>query len=210
VPKATSTPKATATPEGAADVQVGKYRVFQPQYGERLSVVGEVNNVGTAIAMDVQVAIAMYDAAGTIVGSGEASWVLPMIPAGGKSPYEASIEVPDTAAVAETRIQVQFETYDSTAFIADYYTINLEIGQVAWNPDQIVGEVVNPTDAAIKSVYVLVIGYDAAGEVFGVKSIGIDLDEIGPGGNAPFSSSYLGYGDDVPATVEAYAWGVNP
>lgn len=199
-------PKATPTPDAVADVAVGKWRSYLPEYSKMMRVVGDVVNNGTGIATDVQVAITMYDAAGTIIGSGEAIYILPMIPAGGKSPFIATIDGADPALVADTKFQVQFENYDPDAFMAGFYSIDLAVNQVSWSGDTLVGEVQNTGDKTLEGVAVIAISYDAAGEVHGVYQTYVSLDQIAPGDTSPFSASYLGVEGD-PATVEAFAYG---
>lgn len=203
-----TTPAATPTPEGAADVVVGKYRMYMGQYSTDPRVFGDIVNNGTATATDVQVAVQAYDAAGTILGSGEAIYKRPMIPAGEKSPFLALLNGVDPAAVAELKIQVQFETYDPSSFMADFYSIDIGVTQVQWANDNIVGEVQNNGEKPVSNVSVIVIGYDAAGEPMGVYQTYADLDQLDPGATTSFSASYLGYEGD-PATVEAFASGLN-
>lgn len=206
-PSATTAPPTATTPAVSADVQLGKWVNKEASYGGAVYTMGEVINQGTGDAGEVEVVVTHYDAAGTVISSGEAFEILPQIPADGKSPFRVMVSNTTLANVVETKIQVQFKNYDPDAFMANFFRTDIEVTQVSWTGDQIAGEVLNAGDEPAEGIQVLVIGYDEAGEIYGVYATYVDLDQVDPGVTAPFSASYLGFGDGSPAKASAFAYG---
>lgn len=209
-PTNTPAPTATATVESVANVEVLDWKAFQDSINY-YHVVGVLQNSGNIAAQQIQVVVSLYDATGTILGSGTASTVLPIIPAGAKTGFATTIADVDAATVADTKIQVQFAPLDTTSFDGEYYNVtDLVVEQVSWTADKIVGVVVNNGDGTVETRSVIVVGYNGDGTLFGVETAYIQLDELAPGMSSPFDTSLFGTGGAAPATVEAWAYGVNP
>jgi hypothetical protein len=204
----TSAP-ATATPTtvaATADVQLGEWNLAQAPRGNTLYVIGEVFNKGDAMASDITVAVSVYDARGRIIGSATALYILRLIPSGAMSPFRAEIHDMPLDAVADTRIQIQYGTSDSTEFLPDFFSIDLEILQVNWTAERIVGEFVNVGDRPLEHAFVLLIGYDEDGSVIAVETVNADLDRIEPAMTSAFSTSH--YRGAIPARWHAVAQGI--
>jgi hypothetical protein len=68
-------------------------------------IAGEVANEGDAPAEFVKIIATVYDAQGQVAGTGFAFSSLDTIPAGGKSPFEISLEKRDNFARYELQVQ---------------------------------------------------------------------------------------------------------
>lgn len=206
-PAATETPGATATSEVApADVQVGRYRIVPDPFVNTFAyVVGYVQNHGESDAQDVQVVVSAFDAAGAIIGSGEA-FAPSLVTAGAQAPFRMLLSDIDPAAIARVDIQTQFAPYDPDGFLADYYITTFEVLQVNWDGAGWVGQVTNIGEAATNSIAIYVAGLDEAGDVIYANFSYADLDQIAPGLTSPFT---VGAQSDLPApaTIITYAIG---
>lgn len=198
-------PTATATPEaGTADVVVGKWRIYQPQYSTASYIAGEVINQGDGDATQVEVVITLKDASGAILSS-DSAFVDGFVRAGAKGAFLAIASDIDPATVATTDIIVQWDALEGS-FFADYETDTFTVANVQWTADRIVGEVTNTGEDAATLVQITFIGYDEAGEVITVESTFAQLDTIQPGTMSPFEVN-LYSGLPVPATWEVFVSG---
>jgi hypothetical protein len=217
-PDATNTPRPTATqrptptataPPSEAAVEIAQWHRVERQYTDGVTIVGVLVNTGNATASEVNVVASVYDANGVILGSEESWTVAPILPAGAKGPFEIRITSIDTAAVddSKTVVQGQYVTMEPDSFEAEYYTTDgLVVTQLQWTLERISGEVRNDDSETVENVRILVVGYDAAGNVVTVESLYADLDQLSPGQSSPFSAAmYQGYDAPVSSEWQVYA-----
>lgn len=202
---AAASPTATPAPAGEADVVAGDWKVVPNAIGGAYFF-GEVINQGTEMASSIKVVVTLRDAGNAVLASEGAFLAQPsLIPAGEKRPFKGMIGSIDLSTVATQDIQIQFETFDPSAFMADYYTISFAVTQPQWTADHITGEVQNTGEKPAQFVQISAIGYDAEGKVSTVETGITSLDQIAPGASSPFDISL--FQSEVPATFEVYASG---
>lgn len=200
-------PAATATPVPAqADVRLGAWQLRAAENQIQVYIEGEAVNEGDAHAQEISVAIRLYDAAGEIIASERAYIIQSVIPAGGMSPFLAYVNGIDIEDIDDTQIDIQFQTYEEDSFHGFTYTLDIEIVQLNWTENRIVGEVRNMDEFPVRNVSVAIIGYDDDGEIVSVERATMDSDQVEPGMTAGFSSNFLGH-DDVPTTWVALPQG---
>lgn len=201
-PSATNAPSPSAT-NGRANVIAGEWRI-DPGIGG-VTFYGVIVNNGNAAASATQVNVTLFDASRQVLGSSNAGIVRPIIPPGEISPFKGVISIADTAAIADQRIQIQFDTLDPSSFAASLYTDTVTIDGAQWTADKIVGEARNTGDEPITGVAIIAIGYDATGVIVGVEKGFAELAQIDPGAMSAFDIGVFGY-DAPPDTFEVWAY----
>jgi hypothetical protein len=200
-------PTSTPTPvPPQASVQLGAWQVRAAPNAVQVLIEGEAVNEGDADAQEITVAIRLYDAGGTIIASERAYLVLSIIPAGGMSPFLAYVNGIALEDVDETRIDIQFKTFDENSYHGFTYSLDVEIAQLRWMEDRIVGELRNTDVYPLRNVTVAIIGYDENGGIVSVERATMDSDQVEPGMTAGFSNRFASH-DTMPATWVAVAQG---
>lgn len=219
-PAPTATSAATATPTRIpptatappAKIEVVAENVsnYRDSIGT-LWYVGEVVNKGQGDAGDIKVAISLLNDTGQTAAAGSSSTLgLPVVKAGGKTVWRALVDkAPE--AWREERIQVQAGPVSS--FARGYYYYDLKLDGLTVTPPAnqyssiaVTGQVLNTGTATAQYVQITVGIYDAAGKLLRVADGSAKLDQIAPGGTAPFSVEISGV-KAVPAKFEAYVRG---
>ncbi len=211
-PTTTTGPTATAAPAKVSVItqNVSNYR---DTIGT-LWYIGEAVNMGQADAAKVQVAVSLLGDTGQTVASGSSEFVsppvLPIIKAGKKAVWRALLkDAPPTWK--EERVQVQAGPVDSFSRDFYYYDVRVEGVSLAaptrtggWVSAS--GQVVNFGTATTKYALVVVAAYDASGKLLAVGDGSAKLDEIAPGGSAPFSFD-VDQLTSIPASYDTYVFG---
>lgn len=205
-PTATMVPPTnTAAPSGA-DVQSDQIIVMPGAGGARF--MGQVVNRGGGPASHVRVVVTVYDAAGAVLASsGNGTLMMrPVIPAGEVGPYAGILSSFDPALIAETKVEVEFDDYDSSDFV--YLSEeSIEVVQAQWGEDKLTGEVRNIGEGPIGSAYVLAVAYGADGVIVNVQLAHVTSTEIAPGEVAAFDQTIFG-DDPAPATFALFPYAV--
>jgi len=209
-PTNTPAPQATDTPKPEIKLQVGSYTFYVNSIGTTYCV-GELLNTGDVDAEDVQIALSLLDDQGTVLAAESSNLSkLSIARAQGKYPFKFMMgNIPDQWA--EEKIQIQAEPYEEGGFWAPY--LDLDVQGVTATPPQekydyytVTGQVVNGGEETAESVHIVAVLYDDTGSVMAVDDGYAKLDEIAPGGNAPFSIKFLGFEGD-PASYEVFVQG---
>jgi hypothetical protein len=210
-PAATSTsvpPAATATPEpaAAADMQLGALHLRQQDATSPLFISGEIYNHGEMDVQEVLLRIHLYDASGTIAHSQRPDAILDIVPAGSMSPFASTVFDVDLADIVDTQVEIEFSPYDPDSFHGFTYALHVEVTDLEWESNRISGTLANTGDMALRHVYLIVAGYDTAGQLVGVEHIYADDDEIAPAASSTFSRLVPTY-DEPPVRWTTVAQG---
>lgn len=201
---ATPSSIATATPE--AHVEIQSWTLIERSYGGTARVIGEVINSGDAPAQRIDVVVTLYDGAGTILVSGSAVNLMPIIPAGEKSPFSATFFGTDPADIADVRFQVQYTKHDPDSRSFRSHTSAFEVVQINWGAERITGEILNADTETVQYINIVIVGYYPDGEIFGLVGTTADLTILAPGETSPFTVSSADY-ESQPDMIRVYAWG---
>lgn len=202
----TVTVAATEAPETqSADVQSDQL-VIEPVTDGALFY-GQVINRGNAPATRVRVMVTVYNAAGNVLASSAhaTAMMLPVIPAGGISPYAGRLRDFDASRIADHTINVEYQEFDPGTQWS-FTTDTVEVTQIQWTTDRISGEVRNTGEEALTSATVLVAGYGDDGTIVHVQMFTVNEGDLQPGATWPFDDVAFGI-DDPPASFEGFAYG---
>jgi len=172
---------------------------------------GEIVNTTASSLTNVQVRVALFDAAGQPLTQADAFAAASVIPPGERSPFGILFTSPP-AAPANPQVTI-LRGEDAGALTASY--VPMAVTQVQAQPSgsqmQVTGTVQNTSaDQATASVYVIVTTYDAQGLVTGYRQEAVKVEgEFAPGATIPFSMLFTFYGD-TPADFNAIALGRVP
>jgi hypothetical protein len=193
----------------AAHIRVGKWtRVAASDTPATQYVMGEIINDGSVDVANIQITVTLVDASGAVIATDVAEELLPVLKAGQLSPFAAIVlNVDNPDAIADVQFQTQFDTYDPNDSAMNVYTLDLNVTQAQWIGGAVSGEVQNTGAGAAQDVTVLVIGYDAGGNVVGVVQTYTQTEQIDPGASASFMSNFVGFAAE-PASVQAVAFGI--
>jgi len=195
----------TATPL-AFDVQgVGFYHT---PVGS-LWCLGEVANTTDAILKNVQIHVALFDAAGELLAEADAFAAADLISPGKRSPFGILFTNPPEGWVNS---QVTVVGGEAAGALADAYvpiTVTEAEGRSSDLQFQVSGVVQNTSaEQADSDVLVIVTAYDAQGLVTGFRQGMVEFDgTLAPGATAPFTVRLTIHGgvptDEVPFSVIA-------
>jgi hypothetical protein len=210
-PAAAPTATRPASPTSAAKVDVAARNVSSSRDSiGGLWFIGEVVNQGQADAAQIQVALSLIGAGGETLASGSVSqysFPVPLLRPGEKSAWRALMDKnPD--AWQEERVQVQAGPPLQT-LRADYTReVKVEGMTVAVGQFGLVtasGQAVNRGTVAARSVRITVGLYDEAGTLVAVGEGYAKLEQIPPGGSAPFSADFPSL-KQPPPKAEAFVY----
>lgn len=172
---------------------------------------GEIVNTTAVPLTNVQVRVALFDAAGQPLTQADAFAAASLIPPGERSPFGILFTSPP-AALANPQVTI-LRGEDAGAVATSY--VPIAVTQVQAQPSgsqmQVTGTVQNTSaDQAAASVYVIVTTYDAQGSVTGYRQEAVEAEGgLAPNASAPFSMLFTFFGD-TPADFNAIALGRIP
>lgn len=151
---------------------------------------GEIVNGTPSSLENVQLRVALYNAAGEELLAGTVSSALDLIPPGGRAPFGILFASPpesfDRFLVTPVRAEASSEPAGRYA--------RLEISQTEAGPAgslfEVTGRVSNPGQFAVTAVMVVVTTYDAEGQVTGFRQARLP-DDLPPGADSAFSVSLM-------------------
>lgn len=184
--KTPPTPTATPMPYEILGI------TFQRLPSGRLWCLGEIENTAGVDLEQVQVAVSLFDEAGTLLAFSTAYTESDMVPKGARAPFVAVFDNPP-----ET-----FATYQSVPLKGipvtrqETYVSELEIvshtGEARGpNSYSVSGRLRNAGDRPTRDVRVLITAYDAAGNVVAVRKVAPEVDELLPGRSTDFQINLL-------------------
>lgn len=186
-PTASASATPSATPAAGTSVRVLSERAYRDSVGY-LHVVGEVANEGAQNARLVEISATFYDAAGNVAKTGIAFAMRDVVPAGQKSPFEATVEDADARIVTHKLIVSSQPTTRQPVGNGKLVVLHdaSETDSIGyWHAR---GEVRNDADRTAKFVKVVVTAYDASGKVAAAILAFTNPSDLPPGQTAPFDA----------------------
>jgi LysM repeat protein len=172
---------------------------------------GEIVNTTPFTLTNVQVHVALFDAAGTRLTEADAFAAAEIIPPGERSPFGILFTAPPPTWASPQVTIMRGE--DAGALAASY--VPMAVTEVTGEPSgsqlRVSGAVRNTsTEQTAGRVSVIVTTYDAQGAVTGFRHGTVEIEGgLAPGGTAPFTMLFTFHGD-VPADFRATALGRTP
>ncbi|HLF28749.1 MAG TPA: FxLYD domain-containing protein [Anaerolineae bacterium] len=149
-------------------------------------VLGEVHNPGAASLENTQVRVALLDASGAEVASGNAFTALDVIPANGASPFGVLFVAPP-AAVSFTVTVIRAEASPEPGNRYMPIAIASQESALAGLQFKVNGSLVNQGNFNAAGVSVVLTTYDATGRVTGYRQITVGDGTLAAGGAAEFT-----------------------
>jgi hypothetical protein len=173
-----------------------------PPYGDRLRIVGEIENGGTETIYYVQVLARLYDENGIELATGSNGASLPSIYAGMRTPFEVPIDNPPTG-IAYIGLYVSYMLSSPLNWVCLPITV---LSQQTRNNIglEVFGEVRNPHARELFGIFIVFTFYTSDGLVYDVGATLSDIGSLQPGETTTyklrtFKTNLLG----VPFTVQA-------
>lgn len=207
-PTATPRPSPTAVPSiSVAAENVSNYR----DSAGGLWFIGELVNQGQTEAGGMEVAISLLDPGGQTIGTGKATtFGVPILKGGERTVWRALISNAPQAWATE---RVQAQAKPVAGFERELYHPDLKVEGVTLAPPEnqygwvkASGQIVNGGTRAAQFAQATVGLYDAEGKLTAVGFAFSRLEQVPPGGSAPFSVDFIGT-KDLPAKFEVYVSG---
>ncbi len=210
-PTSTPTPRPTPSPTpGKVEVTTANVSNYRDSIGS-LWFIGELMNNGQTDAGNLQVAISLIDEAGQTIASGSASSpAVDILKPGQKTVWKVLMNN-KPEAWKEARIQAQAGPVPSYTRQSNYADLKAEgvtlsppENQYGWVKAS--GQVLNTGAAQARFVKVTIALYDGTDKLIAVNDSYARLDQIPPGGSAPFSVDFTGV-RQTPQRFEVYVNG---
>ena len=209
-PAATATPRPSPTVAVSATVAAENVSNYRDSAGG-LWFIGELVNQGQVEAGGLEVAISLLDAGGQTLGTGKGSTTgVPILKAGQRTVWRALISNAPPAWATE-RVQAQAKPVAS--FERELFHPDLKVEGVTLTPPEnqyswvkASGQIVNGGTRAARFAQATIGLYDADGKLMAVSSGYSRLEQVPPGGTAPFSIDFIDT-KAVPAKFEVYVTG---
>jgi LysM repeat protein len=172
---------------------------------------GEVANTTDFALMNVQVYVALFNAAGERLTEANVFTAADVIPPGERSPFGVLFTAPPSDWASSQVVIMRGEAADALAGSYVPITVTETEGQAAAPHFQVSGVVQNASsEQAAGRVSVTVTTYDAEGLVTGFRQHALELEgTLAPGGTAPFTMQ-LSFHGPVPADFGVIALGRIP
>ncbi len=202
-------PTSTATP-GKVEIVAQGVTNYRDTSGS-LWFMGEVLNTGQTDAGSIQIAISLIGDTGQTLAVGSAGAFLqslPILKPGQKAVWSTLIDkAPE--AWKEERVQVQVgqvQSYERTLYYFDLKTDGVTLDPpTQFGGVKASGQIVNSGLGTAKNARVTIAMYDAEGKLLRVEDGYAKLDQIPPGGSAPFSIDAYTL-KQVPPKFEIYVY----
>lgn len=171
---------------------------------------GEVVNLSSRPAEEVQVQVSLHDDAGTLLAAAAAFTQLDIVAGGGRAPFAIQFNSPPTSfAQYQTRV---LSGVLSTHLGPRYP--NLEVleqwgGWLDENNYQVRGHVQNSGSADAERVAIVVTLYDQENHVVGSRTVGIDAEVFLAGAIAPYEVTLTALGPVARHDVAVQGWRID-
>jgi len=183
---------------------------FYATPADSLWCLGEVVNLSTEPAEEVQVRVTLHNAQGELLATGAAFTQLDVLAGRGRSPFSILFTAPPSD-FAQYQTQV-LSGVRSTHLGPRYPSLALSDTSGGWLADgtyQVKGRVENTGQSEAEKVALIVTLYDAGGHVAGARSVGIDAELFLPGAIAPFDITLTPLGEVARYSVGVQGWRVD-
>jgi hypothetical protein len=171
---------------------------------------GEVLNLSSQPAEEIQVRVSLHDDAGQLLASGAAFTQLNIVASGGRAPFAILYEAPPTS-FAQYQTQV-VSAVPSTYLGPRYPDLALVEGWGGYldPPEelnyQVHGQVHNTGEADAERVAVIITLYDEEDHVVASRTVGIDAEVFLAGAHAPFEVTLTPLGPVARHEVQIQGW----
>jgi LysM repeat protein len=167
---------------------------------------GEVLNSNTSGLENVQVRIALKDAAGQVLAEGKPFTVMDVIPSGGRAPFGLLFTSPPAKYTSFEAVVIRAEPSNEPGTRYAALQITAKQGGTDGLQFRVTGKALNSSDRPAANVKVIVTAYDAAGKVLGYRQQPVGEGNLAPGATSNFSVTFAPSGG-TPANFEVYAEG---
>jgi LysM repeat protein len=204
-PKVTGDPTPLPTPT-PLPLQIGPLTFHWTPVGTLLAL-GEVLNLSSQPAEEVQVLVSLHDEQGTLLSSGAAYTQLDILAGDGRAPFAILYDnPPDSFAQYQARIisgvpSSHLGPRYPDLVVADERGALLDDGNY-----QVTGQVRNIGQADAEKVALVVTLYDAEGRLTGVRTVEISADHFLTGAVAPFEVTLTPMGPVSRFDVQIQGW----
>ena len=177
---------------------------------DSLWCLGEVVNLSTEPAEEVQVRVSLHGPQGELLASGAAFTQLDVLAGRGRSPFGILFTAPP-ANFSQYQTQV-LSGVRSTHLGPRYRDLVVSEEWGGWLDEstyQVRGQVENTGQSEAEKVALIVTLYDEEGHVVGARSVGIEAEVFLPGAVAPFDIAVLPLGSVARHSVAVQGWRVD-
>lgn len=177
---------------------------------DSLWCLGEVINLSTEPAEEVQVRVTLHDARGELLATGAAFTQLDVLAGRGRSPFSILFTAPP-ASFAQYQTQV-LSGVRSTHLGPRYRDLVVSETWGGWLDEsnyQVRGRLENTGRSEAEKVALIVTLYDEEHHVVGARSVGIEAELFLPGAVAPFDITVTPLGPVARFSVAVQGWRVD-
>jgi len=168
---------------------------------------GEVLNLSSRPAEEVQVQVSLHDEQGQLLASGAAFTQLDIVAGGGRAPFAILFDAPPAHfAQYQTRVLSGVPSTHLGPRYLELVVVEEKGGWVDGSSYQVQGEVRNTGQAEAERVAIVVTLYDADRHVVGARTVGIPAERFLAGAIAPFDIILTPLGSVASYDVQVQGW----
>ena len=174
---------------------------------DSLWCLGEVLNLSSRPAEEVQVQVSLHDEQGQLLASGTAFTQLDIVASGGRAPFAILFDAPPTHfAQYQTHVLSGVPSTHLGPRYPDLVVVEDKGDWLDGSNYQVKGQVRNSGQADAEQVAIIVTLYDADRHVVGARTVGIPAERFLVGAIAPFDVTLTPLGSVASYDVQVQGW----